>query len=247
MKFCLKNMALVAVVATSTIAISAPALAMGSGNPFVDAQTGLTYGVYEPTNTLGLAFAKISLLPCSTGTDAAIFATYTKGAMKVVLIERAAAAKCTNKALIASKKTVVFTSKLVPLKIFKATVIQLWGSGGITAASLKKFATGYLPADRNSVTQGTGGTLVLPPIMINPLTTASVSVRLSNVVVFLVPDPANWSAVVADPTVATFTPGGNKGTWVANPGLQPLTVGRSTVVLSQSGKEVATVEVTVTK
>ncbi|MEI6867735.1 MAG: hypothetical protein WCK62_04470 [Actinomycetes bacterium] len=247
MKFWLKNRALIAVVATSIIAIATPALAMGSGNPFVDAQTGLTYGVYEPTNTLGLAFSKISLLPCATGADSAIFATYTTGSKRVVVIEKAATAKCTNKALKAPKDAKVFASKLIPTKIFKATTITLWGSGGISVAQLKKFATGYLPADRNSVTQGAGGTSVLPPIMINPLTTSTVSVRLTNVVVLLVPDPANWSAVVADPTVATFTPGGNKGTWVANPGLQPLTVGSTTVVLSQSGKVVATILVTVTK
>lgn len=44
----------VVAVSAATLALAAPALAMGSGNPFLDMQTGVTYTVYQPTFTAGL-------------------------------------------------------------------------------------------------------------------------------------------------------------------------------------------------
>lgn len=43
-----------ALTGAGLVAVAAPAMAMGSGNPYQDMQTGVTYTVYEPTFTAGL-------------------------------------------------------------------------------------------------------------------------------------------------------------------------------------------------
>lgn len=43
-----------ALAGAALVAVAAPAMAMGSGNPYQDMQDGLTYTVYEPTFTAGL-------------------------------------------------------------------------------------------------------------------------------------------------------------------------------------------------
>lgn len=45
-------------------------------------------------------------------------------------------------------------------------------------------------------------------------------------------DPADWSAVISDPAVASFTAGGKSGDAVMNPGLQGTAAGTTTVELT---------------
>jgi len=45
-------------------------------------------------------------------------------------------------------------------------------------------------------------------------------------------DPADWSAVLSDPSVASFTAGGMSGDAVMNPGLQGTAAGSTTVELT---------------
>jgi hypothetical protein len=45
-------------------------------------------------------------------------------------------------------------------------------------------------------------------------------------------DPADWSAVLSDPAVASFTAGGKSGDAVMNPGLQGTAAGTTTVELT---------------
>jgi hypothetical protein len=45
-------------------------------------------------------------------------------------------------------------------------------------------------------------------------------------------DPADWSAVLSDPSVASFTAGGKSGEAVMNPGLQGTAAGTTTVELT---------------
>ncbi len=45
-------------------------------------------------------------------------------------------------------------------------------------------------------------------------------------------DPADWSAVISDPAVASFTAGGMSGDAVMNPGLQGTAAGTTTVELT---------------
>lgn len=45
-------------------------------------------------------------------------------------------------------------------------------------------------------------------------------------------DPADWSAVISDPAVASFTAGGMSGDAVMNPGLEGKSAGTTTVELT---------------
>jgi hypothetical protein len=56
-----------------------PALAMGSGNPYQDAQTGLDYIVYQPINTLKLPLKNFGMDSCNNGHDEVINALYGSG------------------------------------------------------------------------------------------------------------------------------------------------------------------------
>jgi len=227
------------------IATTPAAFAMGSGNPYVDAQTGLQYGVYEPTNTLGLPFASINLKSCKAGDDDAIVATYAHAAKQIIVTERMTTTVCTAKQLSLGKFSSVVHVKITPAKIFKPVAIDIYGVG-YTAAELAPVTQSLLPADRMSMGIATGGK-VLPPIMIKPQNNFAATVRLSNVVVFVVTNPSTWSAKIANPSIAAFVPGGNHGTYVTNPGMQPLHVGSTKVQLFDAGTYISTVTITVTK
>ena len=236
----------IGLIATALVIATIPsAFAMGSGNPYVDAQTGLQYGVYEPTNTLGLPFTSINLTSCKMGDDDAIVANYAKGAKKIIVTERMTTTACSTKQLGLGKLTSVVHVKVTPAKIFKPVAIDIYGVG-FTAAQLAPVTQSLLPADRMTLGIASGGS-VLPPIIIKPQNNFAATVRLSNVVVFVVTDPSTWSAKVANPSIATFVPGGNRGTYVTNPGMQPLSVGATKVQLFDAGKYISTVTITVTK
>ena len=51
----------VVAASVTALAISPPAGAMGSGNPYEDLQVGVTYTVYEPTYTSGLKLSTVIL------------------------------------------------------------------------------------------------------------------------------------------------------------------------------------------
>jgi len=233
------------IAAALVIATIPTAFAMESGNPYVDAQTGLQYGVYEPTNTLGLPFTSINLASCKAGNDDAIVANYAKGAKRIIVTERMTTTVCTAKQLGLGKITSVVHVKITPTKNFKPVAIDIYGVG-FTAAQLAPVTQSLLPADRMTLGIASGGS-VLPPIMIKPQNNFAATVRLSNVVVFVVTDPSTWSAKVANPSIAAFVPGGNHGTYVTNPGMQPLRVGATKVQLFDAGKYISTVTITVTK
>jgi hypothetical protein len=59
-------------------ALAVPASAMGSPNAYDNAQTGLTYPVYQPKTVLGLPMSSFKLLSCGAGKDASVYATYGK-------------------------------------------------------------------------------------------------------------------------------------------------------------------------
>ncbi|HTT89595.1 MAG TPA: hypothetical protein VMF65_08560 [Acidimicrobiales bacterium] len=72
----------VAVAATGAgavlAALAVPASAMGSPNPYDNAQVGLNYAVYQPKTILGLPMSSFKLLSCGTGKDESVYATYGK-------------------------------------------------------------------------------------------------------------------------------------------------------------------------
>jgi len=151
------------------------ALAMGSGDKYSDLQTGVTYVVYKPTNTLKLPPLNFEVRPCRLhpGKDEYLLAGFGGMDRGIALVETAAALNCTGvdnpkslgtvlingvKASIGiyctgSKCTSTYFSKYggeitftAPArKGLKATYIRVGTQGGFTLAQLTEFAKGLKP------------------------------------------------------------------------------------------------------
>ena len=136
----------------------------------------------------------------------------------------------------------MYTTK--PLKELSATEIQVQGIGGITYAQLVAVAKGL----KTVKASGRPLAQVLPPIMIDPLTTTDVTVRAGSSIVLTVADPAKWSAEVVTPGIVAFVPGGDQGGYITNPSFKALESGATTVKLSNSDDptKVYQLEITVT-
>ena len=122
----------------------------------------------------------------------------------------------------------MFTTK--PVKALSATEIQVQGIGGITYAQLVAVAKSL----KTVKASGRPLAQVLPPIMIDPLTTKDVSVRAGSSIVLTVADPAKWSAEVLSDGIVSFVPGGDQGGFITNPALKALISGATTVKLVNS-------------
>ena len=151
------------------------AFAMGSGDKYSDLQTGVTYVVYKPSNTLKLPPLNFEVRPCRLfpKKDAALLAGFGGMDHGIALVETAAAFNCTGvdhpvalpgvmingiKAQVgiycgSSKcKSSEFShyggeiSFIAPgTKSLKATYIRVGTQGGFTLAQLIAFATGLKP------------------------------------------------------------------------------------------------------
>ena len=69
---------------------------MGSGDRFSDAQVGLTYGVYRPTNTIGLQMHLFQLISCQPGSEQWIAVSYGIGKKKIDVYETMAGDRCSD-------------------------------------------------------------------------------------------------------------------------------------------------------
>jgi len=82
---------------TFSVALSScAASAMGSGNKYVDAQTGLTYSLYKPVNTLGLTQNKFQLLVCGGGGEEWLYVNFVKGSKKIEIMQTMSGEQCSN-------------------------------------------------------------------------------------------------------------------------------------------------------
>ena len=254
--------------------------AMGATDKFADSQTGLTYSVYKPSNTLGLKTTKFSLLPCQPGEEDWIFVQYGGTKRYLQIMQTMGGVKCSNPglskylraALVNGNKAkvyaycdpsqmseaaykrcgtediarvggyLIYTTKA--LKGFEATEIQVQGVGGITYAQLVAVAKGL----KTVKASGRPLAQVLPPIMIDPITTTDVTVRAGSSIVLTVADPAKWSAEVVTPGIVAFVPGGDQGGYITNPSFKALESGATTVKLvnSDDPTKVYQLEITVT-
>jgi hypothetical protein len=122
----------------------------------------------------------------------------------------------------------IYTTKAV--KPYAPTEIQVQGFGGITYAQLLAVAKGL----KTVKASGRPLAQVLPPIMIDPLTTTDVSVRAGSSIVLTVADPAKWSAEVMIAGVVSFVLGGEQGGFITNPSFKALSAGATTVKLVNS-------------
>lgn len=205
----------------------APAQAMGTGNPYEDAQVGLNYVVYQPAYTIGLALKNFGMHNCPGGQDDALNITYGAGKKYFTLTESSNKDICPmNMALIrGATRTVVNKPGAGNLLGTQIAVISV----GIERAQLNYFFAHLVPK------YTAPGSSLVPPILVDPTIVTRAEVALSNVVVFTVPDPDKWSATVSNPTIVSFTPGGNQGTYTTNPGLKPLKAGTTVVTLHHNG------------
>jgi hypothetical protein len=75
------------------------AFAMGSGDPYLDAQTGLTYSLYKPVNTLNLSQTKFQLLPCGGGGEEWVYTRFSKAKKKIEIMQTMKGAHCSDPGL----------------------------------------------------------------------------------------------------------------------------------------------------
>ncbi len=222
---------LVSLLAVATLVTTAlPVMAMGSGNPYEDAQVGLNYVVYQPSYTAGLALKTFGMHKCGVG-DLALNVNYGSGRKYFLLTESS-------------------TKNICPLNMMlirgaTRTVVTKPGAGSLTSTQIAVISVGIERAQLNQffghlVPRYTApGSTLVPPILVDPTVVTNAAVSLTNVIVFTVPDPDKWSAAVADPTIVSFTPGGNQGTYTTNPGLKPLKKGTTIVTLNHNGTTIA--------
>ncbi len=76
----------------STISASA----MGSGDPYLDAQTGLTYSLYKPVNTLGLPQTAFKVLVCGGGGEEWVYTRFSKGKKQIEVMQTMAGSHCSD-------------------------------------------------------------------------------------------------------------------------------------------------------
>ncbi len=79
----LRTVAAVAIATVGVLGLAAPAQAMGSGNPYQDMQVGVTYTVYEPSYTAGLALQHFGgNTMCPKGTEQNALGVYGKASAR---------------------------------------------------------------------------------------------------------------------------------------------------------------------
>ena len=92
----MKKLLLIPFLAVSLVLPSSLASAMGSGDKFSDLQTGVTYAVYKPSNTLNLKPLNFEVRPCRLfpGKDSYLLAGYGGMDQGIALVESSAAYNC---------------------------------------------------------------------------------------------------------------------------------------------------------
>lgn len=248
----------IAIVLSTLMLTPLTAVAMGSGDKYSDAQTGLTYTVYKPSYTVGLTATKFQLLTCGIGTEEWLYAKYGGTKRYIEIMETMSGVKCSDPGLSKLVKTVTINGAKAKLYVYcdpskptsykKCSTSDIARLGGYfiftnkAGKNLKKTeiqvqAIGgityaqLLAVAKSLKTVSPSGTSlqVLPPIMIDPATTTQLSVSVGDMVVFSVDDPEKWSAVVEDAAIAQFIAGGDQGTYTTNPALKTLKAGVTTV------------------
>ncbi len=267
---------LLALALAFVVMAPAAAVAMGSGDKFSDAQTGLTYSVYKPSNTLGLKATTFNLLDCAPGKAEWIYIKYGGTTRYLEIMQTMAKVKCSDPGL--SKYLRVATINGVSAKVYvycdpaKAAAFKKCGVNDIgrvggyliftTKASKALKGTEIqvqgiggitysqlLAVAKSLKTVKASGTLLaeaLPPEMINPYEATQVTVKYGNSIVLAVGDPENWSAHILEPGILEFIPGGNQGAYTTNPALKALKPGTTVVHLLNSTDVSKVYEISVT-
>lgn len=91
----------------ATFLFPSTAIAMGSGDKFSDAQTGLTYTVYKPSKTLGLPSKLFQLIDCQPAEEQWIYAKYGGTIRYIEIMQTMEGVKCSDPGIAKLLKPVV--------------------------------------------------------------------------------------------------------------------------------------------
>ena len=152
--------------------------AMGSGDKYIDFQTGVTFQVLKPTNTLNLPKLNFEIRPCRLypNKEEYLLAGFGSADRGIALVETAAAFNCTGKDSPTFLKNIVINGIKAKVGIYclancitksfqeyggeitftvpksdslAATYIRVGTQGGFTLKQLRTFALGLKPAMSN--------------------------------------------------------------------------------------------------
>src|ERR1035437_4469062 len=113
-----------------------PAVAMGSGNPYEDAQVGLNYVVYQPSYAAGLTLQKFGMHTCAAGQDEALNVNYAAGKKSILLTE--------------SDSTNICVENFMLIRGATRTVVNKPGAGTLLATQVVTISVGIERAQLNA-------------------------------------------------------------------------------------------------
>ena len=171
----MKKLLLIPLLAGCIVLPASFASAMGSGDKYSDLQTGVTYTVYKPSNTLSLKPLNFEVRPCRLfpGKEAYLLAGYGGMDLGIALVESSAAFNCAGLDHPKSLGTISINGVKAKLGIYcsgakciaskfaqyggeitftapgtknlKPTFIRLGAQGGFSQSQLVAFAKGLKP------------------------------------------------------------------------------------------------------
>jgi hypothetical protein len=108
---------LASLIAVSFICAS-PSIAMGSGNKFADAQTGVTYTVYKPSTTLSMPGKLFQLIECQPGEEPWVYAKYGGTVRYIEIMQTMAGVKCSDPGVAKLLKPVVINGNKAQVYVY---------------------------------------------------------------------------------------------------------------------------------
>lgn len=112
--------------------------AMGTGNPYLDAQSGLNYVVYQPSYVAGLVLSSHTLVPsCHQGSDESFSAVYGTGKKFFTLSETSSKSICAMNMMLVRGAT--------------RTVVNKPGAGTLTGTQVVIISVGVPRSELNKV------------------------------------------------------------------------------------------------
>jgi len=122
---------------------SVPVGAMGSGDPYEDAQVGLTYGVYKPAETLGLRLKHFQLLECQPGMENWVATRYGFGKRKIDIYQTMLGDRCSDPGLAKELRKVEVQGVVARVFVYCDPSLGGWAFRNCTKADISRMG-GYL-------------------------------------------------------------------------------------------------------
>ena len=122
---------------------SVPVSAMGSDDPYEDAQVGLTYGVYKPAETLGLRLKQFQLLECQPGMENWVATRYGFGKRKIDVYQTMSGDRCSDPGLAKELRRVVVQGVVARVFVYCDPSLGGWAFRNCTKADIPRVG-GYL-------------------------------------------------------------------------------------------------------